>query len=233
MVFSASSSPEAPPPPLTPHHRLQKASIIPNILPTSFIPTLELAIWYPKTHDTVSLGNVIPPSNMTSKPHYLALPLSNKPSATIKNATYTLVLSDPDATSRAEPVKGQMCHWIITGLKASSKSAADYAAEEQVNDAMSIELPDPNDFSLETTSEQNTTTIVSYLPPTPPPKTSYHRYVFVLLSDEGKGHGKLEKPKDRPHWGFGEQGKGVMDWAQENGLVPVGANFLYSENDEQ
>ncbi len=63
-----------------------------------------------------------------------------------------------------------------------------------------------------------------YLPPTPPPKTGYHRYIFVLLApatEEGI-HGELTKPKDRPHWGYGKVGAGVREWANENGLVAVG-----------
>lgn len=63
-----------------------------------------------------------------------------------------------------------------------------------------------------------------YFPPAPPPKTGYHRYVFVLLApaanDEPSGH--LEKPNDRPHWGYGKVGAGVREWAAENDLIAVG-----------
>ena len=66
--------------------------------------------------------------------------------------------------------------------------------------------------------------LVPYFPPTPPPKTGYHRYVFVLLApkanDEPQGH--LKKPKDRPHWGYGKVGAGVREWAEENHLVAIG-----------
>jgi hypothetical protein len=43
----------------------------------------------------------------------------------------------------------------------------------------------------------------------------------------------LSKPKERQHWGTGEEGGGVRDWAAENGLVSVGANFVYAENKMQ
>lgn len=68
------------------------------------------------------------------------------------------------------------------------------------------------------------TELMSYVPPTPPPKTGYHRYVFVLLApaDPNDGGKKLEKPKDRPHWGYGKVGAGVKEWAKDNGLVAVG-----------
>ena len=73
--------------------------------------------------------------------------------------------------------------------------------------------------------------LMPYFPPAPPPKTGYHRYVFVLLApkaiDELQGH--LKKPKDRPHWGYGNVGAGVREWAEENHLVAIGKlRYRYS-----
>jgi len=59
--------------------------------------------------------------------------------------------------------------------------------------------------------------VVEYKPPGPPPKTE-------------KLH--LSKPEERKHWG-GEEGRGVQKWAKENGLVAVGANFIYAQNEKQ
>ena len=82
----------------------------------------------------------------------------------------------------------------------------------------------PTEFDAE---EGGLTELVEYLPPSPPPKTGDHRYVFVLLAPEGEGGArKLKKPKDRPHWGYGKVGKGVGDWADENGLIVVGENLV-------
>ena len=67
-----------------------------------------------------------------------------------------------------------------------------------------------------------------YLPPTPPPKTGYHRYVFVLLmprTDKGV-QGELTKPKDRQHWGYGYVGAGVREWANENDLLVIGMRLI-------
>ena len=72
--------------------------------------------------------------------------------------------------------------------------------------------------------------LVEYLPPSPPPKTGKHRYVFVLL--EGKTN-HLRTPKERPHWGYGKVRHGVRDWAEENQLEVVGANFFYAANKKQ
>ena len=33
--------------------------------------------------------------------------------------------------------------------------------------------------------------------------------------------------------GYNEQGKGVKEWARENHLEAVGANFFYAENEKQ
>ena len=77
--------------------------------------------------------------------------------------------------------------------------------------------------------------LMPYFPPAPPPKTGYHRYVFVLLTaaNEDESSGNLEKPKDRPRWGYRKVGAGVREWADENDLVVVAANFFYSQNKKQ
>ena len=63
-----------------------------------------------------------------------------------------------------------------------------------------------------------------YIPPSPPPKTGYHRYVFVLLAPAADADSSkdLKKPKDRPQWGYGKVGAGVREWALENDLVAIG-----------
>jgi hypothetical protein len=40
----------------------------------------------------------------------------------------------------------------------------------------------------------------------------------------------VTKPKDRKHWGHEKAGHGVRDWAEQEELVVVGANFFYAEN---
>jgi len=67
-------------------------------------------------------------------------------------------------------------------------------------------------------------------PPGPPPKTGYHRYVFLLLEGDNSN---LTAPEDRRHWGTGKKGHGVRDWAQKESLQVIGANFFYEENKKQ
>jgi phosphatidylethanolamine-binding protein (PEBP) family uncharacterized protein len=74
------------------------------------------------------------------------------------------------------------------------------------------------------------TEIMSYTPPGPPKKSGRHRYIFVALSPKNGTTDELNlsEPSDKYNWGYGHAGAGIRDWAQENGLVVVGANFLYS-----
>lgn len=95
--------------------------------------------------------------------------------------------------------------------------------------------------------------VIEYKPPGPPPKTGKHRYVFLVFAPSNGTTLPLNltKPKDRQHWGTGEERGGVRDWAEENELVPVGkllfltrlvaeigltiiaANFIYAKNKKQ
>ena len=185
-------------------------------------PSLSIHLSYAPAHDHVTLGNVLPTSNVTSSPSFEIHSLSYKPTPTENKTTYTLVLTDPDATSRAHPVKAQMCHWIISGLKLHSRHNPESGSK-------SFKLGtiggNNQDIGIET---GGLTELMSYMPPAPPPRTGYHRYVFVLLAPQNPKDGgkKLEKPKDRPHWGYGKEGAGVREWAKDNGLVAVGKSIV-------
>ena len=163
----------------------------------------------------VDLGNKIKPKKVTSPPVFNIDALPIGPTRTFRgNTTYTLVLSDPDATSRADPIKSQMCHWIVTNLTLPLQFPNHDGAFDEL----------PAFLSAKGSNDNEIEEIMPYLPPTPPPKTGYHRYVFILLAPETEEdiQRELTKPKDRPHWGYGKIGAGVGEWAAENGLVAVG-----------
>lgn len=179
------------------------SSIIDDVL-DDFTPTYSIAVSYTSSHESVQLGNDIPVSVVDTRPAFEFHALF-PPGKSDENKTFTLILTDPDAKSRQKPKMSEMCHWIVTNLTIPTPSAVD-----------SMQAKDGE--------------LVEYLPPSPPPKTGKHRYVFVLLEGTTKN---LTAPKDRPHWGYGKIRHGVRDWAEENDLEIVGANFFYAANKKQ
>ncbi|EXJ81780.1 hypothetical protein A1O1_07845 [Capronia coronata CBS 617.96] len=170
-----------------------------------FEPTYYLDINYPKSHETVLLGNDIPVEAVSKRPVFTFHSLERS-SITTKNSTFTLVLTDPDAKSRDHPIWSEMCHWIVTNLTTPIPEPPTH-------------LPKAKQAELE-----------EYLPPSPPPKTGSHRYVFVLLEGDTSN---LKAPSDRKHWGYEKPRHGVRDWAEENDLTVVGANFFFAQNEKQ
>jgi phosphatidylethanolamine-binding protein (PEBP) family uncharacterized protein len=170
-----------------------------------FEPSYYIEVDYPSTHEKVLLGNDIPVDSVSKRPVFNFYSI-NSPSIQAKNSTFTLALTDPDAKSREKPKWSEMCHWILTNL--------------------TTPIPEPPP-EIRTAKAGE---IMKYLPPSPPPKTGAHRYVFVLLEGDSSN---LKAPDDRKHWGYGKVRHGVRDWAEENNLKVVGANFFFAENEKQ
>lgn len=182
---------------------LISSSVIDDVL-DDFTPSYSVHVSYATAHENVQLGNDIPVSAVQSRPIFEFHALSPDDHAD-KDRVFTLILTDPDAKSRESPNISEMCHWIMTNLTA----------------------PAPQPLNTFKTKEGE---LVEYLPPSPPPKTGKHRYVFVLLEGKTK---HLAAPKARPHWGYGKIRHGVRDWAEEHDLEVVGANFFYAANEKQ
>lgn len=135
--------------------------------------------------------------------------------------SYVVTLTDPDAPSRDNPEWSEMCHWIASNVTIAP-------------DTFSI-MPEFGPVEQSESTAAALQDVMEYKPPGPPPKTGKHRYVFLVFAPKN-GTTKplhLSKPEDRQHWGTGKEGGGVREWATDNGLVPVAANFIYSENEEQ
>ncbi|KPI43557.1 Carboxypeptidase Y inhibitor [Cyphellophora attinorum] len=184
---------------------LKDNEIIGDVL-DDFEPSYALDIVYPKHHEVVSLGNDIPVKHVQHRPTFTFRSIN--PAALSTNKTFIIALTDPDAKSRMNPKWSEMCHWLINITK------------------ISVDGPRGNAYALKQTGE-----LKGYKPPGPPPKTGPHRYVFVLL--EGDKDAAASEPKDRQHWGYGKPRHGVRDWAKENNLNIVGANFFFAENEKQ
>jgi phosphatidylethanolamine-binding protein len=191
------------------------AEIIGDVL-DDFEPAYFIDLAYPKGHEAVLLGNDIPVKAVSKRPTFTFHSLA--PTSTKKNSTFTLVLTDPDATSRADPAKSEMCHWILTNLTTP-------LPEDGMSTVFEPDLPFLGILKSKKEGE-----LKSYYPPAPPPKTGKHRYVFVLLEGDSTD---IQAPGKRPHWGYGKVRHGVKDWAEENDLKVVGANFFYAANKKQ
>ncbi|KAE8449700.1 hypothetical protein EG329_007475 [Mollisiaceae sp. DMI_Dod_QoI] len=176
-------------------HALRKAEIIEEVI-DDFQPKCFVTALYNNEQKPVALGNKFKKPETKEKPA-LRIYCPN-----IKSTPgLILALTDPDAPSRSDPKWAEMCHWI----------AVVYATNQT-----GIEL----ELDLDITSAPD---LVEYKPPGPPPKTGYHRYVFLLLEGVNTN---LTVPEDRQHWGTGKKRHGVRDWAKNEGLAVVGANFF-------
>lgn len=71
--------------------------------------------------------------------------------------------------------------------------------------------------------------LIEYMGPAPPEKTGKHRYVLCVF--EGKE--ARQGPSDRKQWGTDKVRGQAWNWASENGLNIVGANFFYCQNETQ
>lgn len=211
--------------------------IIPQVL-DDFEPTYYLDLSFPKDHERVLMGNDIPVKSVSERPTFTFHPLTGPPDyddpPNDNHLTFTLALTDPDALSRKHPVKSEMCHWLVTNLTTPIGSQdTDWpdlmAIVEKFERLFDDEID--LDFDLgESKTEKKPGEVKSYVPPAPPKKTGPHRYVFVLLEGDVSD---LKPPKERPHWGYGKERHGVRDWAEENGLTVVGANFFFAQHKKQ
>ncbi|KAF4445831.1 carboxypeptidase y inhibitor [Fusarium austroafricanum] len=187
--------------------KLVEAEIIPNII-DDFPPALGLRASWKK--DSADLGNALKPKHLKKAPKIHLDKVDEDSSFHTKfseHMSYVVVLTDPDAPSRVDPKWSEFCHWIAIG----------------------------NRLTPSTMSKHHFKDIIKYKAPAPPPKTGPHRYIFfAFIAANGttkKLH--LSKPNERKHWGSDHAGHGVREWAQENGLIPIAANFIYAENNDQ
>ncbi|KAK1990248.1 phosphatidylethanolamine-binding protein [Colletotrichum falcatum] len=187
------------------HEELFNAQVIPTVL-DEFQPIMGLSAEW-SSSNVADLGNTLKPAKLQSAPS-VSLVKGSSMYRSLIATTYVLTLTDPDAPTRDNPVWSEFCHWIATTSSSPTISVGIDPAH----------LDD----------------LVEYKPPGPPPKTGKHRYVFTawVPANGTKEELHLSKPEDRKHWG-GEEGRGVQKWAKENGLVAVGANFIYAQNEKQ
>ena len=186
-----------------------------------FLPSLTLSVSW-KNHEA-DLGNKIKPKHLQDPPSITLHEDISPGSTTDSHPTYVITLTDPDAPSRKNPEWSEMCHWIATNVSVTPRTFS------------ILPLPEHGLTEQDIKEHNGPDDIIEYKPPGPPPKTGKHRYVFLVFAPKNGTTEPLHlsKPKDRQHWGTGEEGGGVRDWAKANELVPVAANFAYAENKKQ
>ncbi|KAK4458703.1 phosphatidylethanolamine-binding protein [Cladorrhinum samala] len=190
---------------------LKEAEIIPTVV-DDFTPSLLLSVSWPDTDQKAKLGNTLKPEDLKDTPSISLKPIASSDQLNISSETSIVVVAtDPDAPSRDDPKWSEFCHWIAV-------------TRSSTPDAMVLSL-----------DRDKLRDVISYKPPGPPEKTGKHRYVFLALVPANGTTEELHlaKPGERKHWGFGEAVNGVRKWAGENGLIVVGANFIYAQNKKQ
>lgn len=196
---------------------LKDAEIIPTVI-DDFVPSLTLDAEWSSKKEHASLGNTIKPKKLQDAPSVSLHDPSGSSIFCRSSISYVIALTDPDAPSRDDPKWSEMCHWIAVGASLKQASGSEGGCGN-------LHLNGLDD-------------IMPYKAPGPPAKTGKHRYVFLAFAPENGTTETLHpsKPSDRQHWGYktgdGET-KGVRDWAKENGLVPVAANFIYAKSKKQ
>ncbi|KAM7187255.1 lipid binding protein [Rhypophila sp. PSN 637] len=170
---------------------------------------------------------------------------SNSHHHAVPKANYVFALTDPDAPSRDDPKWSEFCHWIALWPYEKDSSNQAGCLEDEAGSVKGLDLDE----------------IMEYKPPSPPEDTGKHRYVLLVFVPANATTEKIypSKPEDRKHWGYdvdddgldeeegaswwawnwsGRRDKaqaaetpGVRRWARENGLVAVGANFIYAEHE--
>ena len=205
---------------------IQEAGISPDVIPDkTFIPEALVVVKWP-TGKEAMLGNTLTTVDTADEPAVSFTPMQSFAAAT--DVGYTLVMTDPDAPSRADPKMGQWRHWVVTGLKAPALTGLD-----------------TGDLSARVTRGATT----PYYPPAPPRGTGLHRYgayvgalraigvlmcmrVFLLYQEPSVGFGipsdALEcksGARDRAKWN-------AAGFAKRYGLKLVGVNYVVVKGDE-
>ncbi|CDK28550.1 unnamed protein product [Kuraishia capsulata CBS 1993] len=173
--------------------------IIPTVIKDEqFVPKGLLIISYGDGKDVV-MGNKLTPEKTQETPKISFAPNTDDSAAIDPKDRFTLILTDPDAPTKGDKTWSEYCHYVVKDLEPSHF----------------------DDLS------SNGVTLAPYIGPGPPPKTKFHRYVFLLYKQLGSSP---EAPKDRPNWGTGVPGSGADDYASKHGLELWAVNFFFAQN---
>ncbi|ETS75868.1 hypothetical protein PFICI_12812 [Pestalotiopsis fici W106-1] len=137
---------------------LDKAKLVPGsaseLIPSSFAPSTVLKISF--GDKAVDLGNFFRASECKVAPTISFAPETGSSSSS--NASYLLILTDPDAPTPDDPKFAFWRHWIVSGLQPLAGGS---------QGAVALTKP----------------TITEYLGPGPKDDSKPHRYLFLLYRE--------------------------------------------------
>lgn len=92
--------------------------IIPDVIDS--IPESQLKVSFPSGNE-VKLGNILTPTQVKDEPLVEWVPEEDE--------FYTLLLTDPDAPSRAQPAVREWHHWLVGNIKGSDVASGDVLSQ--------------------------------------------------------------------------------------------------------
>jgi phosphatidylethanolamine-binding protein (PEBP) family uncharacterized protein len=94
---------------------LQAEKVIPDVIPASanFSPTVLFSAAWPSTGTEIMLGSKITKNLTQDEPEIKILPMQGVGGLGFDEVSYTVVMTDPDAPSRADPKFGEWRHWVV------------------------------------------------------------------------------------------------------------------------
>ncbi|KAG5350117.1 hypothetical protein C0989_012625 [Termitomyces sp. Mn162] len=193
---------------------LQKEKVIPDVVPADFIPTIFFTIVWPDGKEA-TLGNFLTREDTLEEPRIHVI---HMPSVEASTASYTLVMTDPDAPSRADPKYRQFRHWVVRKtfhLKLCFKSLT-------ILQITGLRIPPVTESSLVVKTQPSTT---PYRPPGPPPGT------FLLFEEPESG---FVVPPGAPEYGIALEERrswNAVDFGNRYGLKLVGVNLFLVQAD--
>lgn len=109
---------------------LRKHDIIPNVIPSSFHPSVLFTVRWPNNKES-TFDTELTKEDTVQEPQVLVTPMVVPDSAddlvsgdATTKVTYTLVMTDPDAPSRADPKYRQFRHWVVCMRYCSTMSCS-------------------------------------------------------------------------------------------------------------
>ncbi|TEB22535.1 PEBP-like protein [Coprinellus micaceus] len=183
---------------------LKESGVIPDVIPESldFTPSEFFTVAYPSKTLTEVGGKFTKDEAQQEPELYL---IDNDEGEAAAEETYTLVMTDPDAPSRADPKYGQWRHWVIPGLKVQ-------------NGAKGV-----------TALQKTRTSLTPYFGPSPPPGSGPHRYVFLLFEDPTPDYSVAAEAVEHNGEFTSRRNWNALKFADEYVLKLVGVNYFFCE----